>query len=357
LRSIYIPICLAVIMFGITGCQPESAKESPVVGSGPAASHQDSSAKELFVVSFNPAETKKESLRYRLISNRTAIISLGDSGKKSAKSKPQRTTERLELVIVYKPVDIKPYGQTTIEGFCESAKVKRTSSAKSSKTDAVESLAGKSFSFKVSPSGKITDYSQLTDLTRQLGGKAMDSNTRKNQSIKNPDMIFDFIAMQWYLWDSVASIKEPHKGVAIGDSWQNHELIPFPTPAFFTKQTTYTFDSVTDSPEGRIANISSLYANTDARLENMPMPYPEKFQMRGMFGFLRNYRVQSINGTGVDTINIDTGVLQSRTQYYKLEVTATFMLPLGDSSPELAIDQEINIQLLEDKLMPVENSR
>ena len=162
-------------------------------------------------------------------------------------------------------------------------------------------------------------------------------------------MIFDFVAMQWYLWDSVASIKDAHNGVAVGDSWQNSELIPFPTPAFFTKQSTYTLDSITESPNGRIAEISSSYVHTKTKLENMPMPYPARFQMRGMFGFLRNYRIQSIDGGGIDILNIDTGVLQSRNQNYKLEVSAAFMLPLGDSSPELSIEQEIKIQLLENK--------
>lgn len=67
MRSVIILICLAIVMFGVTGCQPESKRE-------------------FLVVSFDPAETKKESLRYKLISERKTEISLGDSGKGSKKN-------------------------------------------------------------------------------------------------------------------------------------------------------------------------------------------------------------------------------------------------------------------------------
>jgi hypothetical protein len=315
-------------MFGVTGCQPESERE-------------------FLVVSFDPAETKKESLRYRLISERKTEISLDSSAKKSKKNKPHKSSERLELVIAYTPVEIDPYGLTIVEGICESAKAKRTSSVKGAQKEAVESMAGKSFRFKISPSGQIADYSQINKLLRQVSEKAFTTSGKKK--IKNPDMIFDFIAMQWYLWESVASIKNPHDGVVVGDSWKSLELIPFPVPIRFTRQSTYTLDSITDSPEGRIAEISSSFIYSSTPLKNVPMPYSEGFQIRGIFGFLNKYKVQSINGSGTDILNIDTGVLQSRNLNYKLELNAAFMMPLGNSVPKVSIDQTMDIQLLEDK--------
>lgn len=317
-------------MFGIIGCQPESKRE-------------------FLVVSFDPVETKKESLRYRLISERKTEISLGSSGEETKKNKPHKSSERLELVIAYKPVEIDPYGLTIVEGICESAKAKRTSSAKVAKTEAVESIAGKSFRFKISPSGQIADYSQINELLTQVSKKAFVAGRNNKQKIKNPDMIFDFIAMQWYLWESVASIKNPHKGVAVGDNWKSLELIPFPVPVRFARQTTYTLDSITDETKGRIAEISSSFVPSNTPLKNIPLPYSEGFQIRGIFGFLNKYEVQSINGSGTDILNIDTGVLQSRNLNYKLELDAAFMLPLGNSVPKLSIDQTMDIQLLEDK--------
>ena len=317
-------------MFGITGCQPESKRE-------------------FLVVSFDPVETKKESLRYRLISERKTEISLGSSGKETKKNKPHKSSERLELVIAYKPVEIDPYGLTTVEGICESAKAKRTSSAKAAKTEAVESIAGKSFRFKITPSGQIADYSQINKLLTQVSKKAFAAGRNNEQKIKNPDMIFDFIAMQWYLWESVASIKNPHNGVAVGDSWKSLELIPFPVPIRLARQSTYTLDSITDDPKGRIAEISSSFVPSNIPLKNIPLPYSEGFQIRGIFGFLKKYEVQSINGSGTDILNIDTGVLQSRNLKYKLELDAAFMWPLGNSVPKLSIDQTMDIQLLEDK--------
>ena len=330
MRSVFILICLTVVVFGITGCLPESKRE-------------------FLVVSFDPVETKKESLRYRLISERKTEISLGSSDKKSSKSKPHKSSERLELVIAYKPVKIDPYGLTIVEGICESAKAKRTSSVKTAKTEAIESMAGKSFRFKISPSGQIADYSQINKLLRQVSEKAFSAGGKNKQKIKNPDMIFDFIAMQWYLWQSVASIKNPHDGVAVGDSWKSLELIPFPVPIRFTRQSTYTLDSITDDPKGRIAEISSSFVYSDTPLKNIPMPYSKSFKIRGIFGFLTKYKVQSINGSGTDILNIDTGVLQSRNLNYRLELSAAFMMPLGDSVPKLSIDQTMDIQLLEDK--------
>ena len=317
-------------MFGITGCEPESKRE-------------------FLVVSFDPVETKKDSLRYKLVSERKTEISLDSSGKKSTKDEPHKSSERLELVIAYKPVKIDPYGLTTIEGICESAEAKRSSSGKDAKTDAVESIAGKSFRFKISPSGQIADHSQINELLRQVAKKAFSTGRNNKQKIKNPDMIFDFIAMQWYLWESVASIKNPHNGVAVGDSWKSLELIPFSIPTRFARQSTYTLDSITDETKGRIAEISSSFVPSKIPLKNIPMPYSEGFQIRGIFGFLNKYEIQSITGSGTDILNIDTGVLQSRNLKYKLELNAAFMLPLGDSVPKLSIDQTMDIQLLEDK--------
>lgn len=246
-------------------------------------------------------------------------------------------------------MEIDHYGLTIVEGICESAKAKRTSSVKAAQKEAVESIVGKSFRFKISPSGQIADYSQINKLLRQVSEKAFSAGGKNKRKIKNPDMIFDFIAMQWYLWESVASIKNPHDGVVVGDSWKSLELIPFPVPIRFTRQSTYTLDSITEDPAGRIAEISSSFVYSSTPLKNVPMPYSKGFQIRGIFGFLNKYKVQSIDGSGTDILNIDTGVLQSRNLNYRLELSAAFMMPLGNSAPKLSIDQTMDIQLLEDK--------
>ncbi len=64
---------------------------------------------------------------------------------------------------------------------------------------------GKSFIFTVDSIGKIHDYSQLEELIKQAGEKTFSTEAGGNR-IKQPDMIGDFIATQWFLWDSISSI-------------------------------------------------------------------------------------------------------------------------------------------------------
>jgi hypothetical protein len=70
--------------------------------------------------------------------------------------------------------------------------------------------------------------------------------------------------------------------------------------------------------------------------------------MRGMFGFLRDFKFRSLDGAGSQIFNIDTGTLESEQQQYKVHIDAGFMMPLGDTVPTVTIDQKINIQLLGD---------
>lgn len=318
-------LCAAVVLSLLAGCR-------------------ESQKKELLAVEFKPDTT----LQYRFVSEREITLELkSDDPKMQDKNKPQTMAEKLELVIAYKPVEVDPLGLTVIEAKCESAKVtRRNFTAAATTPDAAEKLAGKTFTIKLSPRGKIDDYSSLTEIVRQLGEMAFTGSTTGSQKIKNPDMIYDFIAMQWYLWDSVATIEKPLDGVAKGTTWTADQLIPLPVPMIAVRKTTYTFDDVMETPEGRKAAIGSTYELSKSKLENWPKPYADRFAMKGMFGFLRNYQYQSVAGVGKQVFNIDTGVVESDRQEYKMIMTAAFMLPLGDSVPVITIDQTITTELL-----------
>ena len=304
-------------------------------------------SRELLVVDFRPDTT----LRYKLISQRDITLDLkSDDPKMKGKNKPQTMSEKLELVIAYNPVEVNPFGITTIEGKCESAKVTRkTFTTKGAGKDAVEHLVGRTFTIQLSPTGKIADYSSLTEVVRELGAKAFATNRAGKQKVKNPDMIYDFIAMQWYLWDSVATIEKPLKGVKEGTSWKTSQLVPLPIPIVPARQTTYTFDEITETPDGRKAVINSAYTLGDEKLANWPKPYTGRFAMKGMFGFLRNYKYQTLVGRGKQVFNIDAGVVESDQQQYKMTIGAAFMLPLGDSVPIITIDQKISVELLDNE--------
>ena len=143
-------ILTVVVLGGLAGCadrEKEPLKEGKeLLGEG----------KELLTVDFQEAQT----LRYRFVSSRDIDVDWepGKSGPKLDKSAVDRSSESMEMVVAYTPVEIDPYGLTTIKATCESVKVKRS---KGRRKDAVESLAGKTFTFTVDPTGKIEDYSHI----------------------------------------------------------------------------------------------------------------------------------------------------------------------------------------------------
>lgn len=328
MRRITTLLCVTVTLCTLAGCR-------------------ESDRRELLIVDFQPDTT----MRYKLTSHRDIALELkSDDPRMKGENKPQAMSEKLELVIAYNPVEVDPFGITTIEGKCESAKVTRkTFTARAAPKDAAEHLAGRTFTIQLSPTGKIADYSGLTRVVRELGKKAFASNTSGKQKTKDPDMIHDFMAMQWYLWDSVATIKKPLKGVEKGNSWKTSQLVPLPIPIIAVRDTTYTLDEVTETPDGRKAVINSEYVLSDEKLKNCPSPYTGSFAMKGMFGFLRNYKYLSLAGQGKQIFNIDAGTVESDQQQYKMTIGAAFMLPLGDSVPIITIDQKISIELLDNE--------
>lgn len=328
MRTIFSLTCTCIIVLALAGCQ-----------------QSELSTTDLLSVDFSEGTV----LRYKLVSSRDVEVNLDSTGSasKGGQSKPQKMSEKLVLVIAYKPVEVDPYGLSTIEAKCESAKVTRTSVVrKSSERDGAESLAGESFRFRITPAGRIKDYTDLKALIRRCGDKAFASSTGRQGRIKNSDMITDFSAFQWHFWDSIASIEDAVAGVEPGQSWKATQFIALPMPIPAARETTYTLDRVDETEAGRKAVIVSSYKLSDSRVKNWPRPYTGQFSMRGMFGFLRKFKFRSLEGSGEQIFNIDTGTLESEEQQYKVHIDAGFMMPLGDTVPTVTIDQKISIELL-----------
>ncbi len=302
--------------------------------------------KEFFVVDFK----ENSALRYQLVSERDIELNLGEAEttKKSRNQKPQKMSDKLKLVIAYKPIKVDPYGLTTIEATCESVEVTRISfTGKKTTSDAVRSLRGKTYTFEITPSGKFEDYANLQEVVRELGKKAFAQKVGKQGRVKNPDMISDFVALQWYFWDSAATIEKPIEGVGIGQSWKALQFIPLPIPRAVVRETTYKLSEIKETPDGRQAVITSSYALSDQRVKNWPKPYSGRFRMKGMFGFLRNYRMKSLSGTGTQIFNLDTGQVESEQQQYRVDIDTDFLMPLGDTKPKLIIQQKLEVQILD----------
>lgn len=321
----------AAVLTALAGCGPMAGGKGPL-GRG----------KELLTVDFPAGQT----LRYRFVSSRQITVAWDapEQTAQSAKPATDKSSESMEMVISYSPVEINPYGLTTVKATCESVKVSRS---KGPQRDAAESLAGKTFTLAVGPTGKIENNSQLDELLKEAGKKAFRENTGQGR-IKEPDMINDIVASQWFLWDAVSSIEEPSKGVAVGQSWRSKLSVPTPMVMRKARDVTYTLAELKQAEQGRLAVIRSSYGLSDSAPRSWPIPYSGSFQPAGAFGFYRNYQVLNLKGEGEELFNIDAGRTQQYHQHYQLQLKASLLIALAGASPTITIDQNLTMTLIED---------
>jgi hypothetical protein len=300
--------------------------------------------KEVLTVDFQ----KDQVLRYKFISSRDIEVdwsALATNKSSNTRSEIKQSSESVEMIVSYMPVEVTP-GLTTVKATCESVKVTRNSETTRQREtgDAVESLAGKTFTFNINAAGKIEDYSQIEALIKEAGEKAFRSRGDNNR-IKEPDMIGDFTATQWFLWNSVSSIKKPINGVSIGQTWNSTLSVPLPMVAKQGRDVTYKLEQVRDSNDGRIAVITSTYLSAREESIDWPLPYSGSFQMTGTFGFLRNYKLLDLQGTGQEFFNVDKGRIERYDQRFEAKFDAAPAMSLG-ANPKINIKQTLTMQLL-----------
>jgi len=330
-----------VIICVFTGCK-SSLKEDSI-----------NTGKILLTVDFQPSQT----LEYRFVSSRVTRIDWDPTKNTPTSTETPPSAgrgeypESMEMVVAYTPIQVDQYGLTTIKATCKSVKVTRSQSqgGRTSRKDAVESLRGESFTFTVGPTGKIEDYSQLERLIRKTGTKAF----REDQSqgrIKEPEMINDFIASQWFLWDSQSSLVNPSKGVSIGQTWKSKLFVPTSMLLRRAREVTYKLDEIRNSDKGRLALIRSSYENTETVPRSWPIPYSGRFQLSGPLGFLwmfsKGFKVLDLQGQGEELFNIDAGRIEQYSQEYQVLLEA-LSTPLPGARPRVTIEQKLTMQLIE----------
>lgn len=286
-------------------------------------------------------------LQYRFVAKREVTIQWDPEGKmsKPGKSVTDTNTESLNIVMAYTPIEVDPFGLSTIKATCKSAKVSRTkqTGARGQK-DAAEHFAGKTYTFKVGPTGKIEDNSELDKLIKQVGEKAFKSDALRGR-IKNPEMINDFVCTQWFLWDSISSIDTASEGLVPGQSWKSKLSLPSPIVMRQARDVVYTLKEIRPTNQGRVATITSSYSLSDSVPNNWPIPYSGRFRVSGTFGFLGGYKLLSVQGTGRETFNIDTGQSEQYEQEYEMKLSS--MIPLGiGAKPQITIRQTITANKL-----------
>ena len=329
-NTIIVPV---LILSFLTGCGGPKEQKKPAVETG--------KGKVLFTVDFEQGKV----LRYKFVSNRTTEILLAGSTD-DQKNKANKYTESMEMVMAYNPVKVNAYGLSTIEAKCESMKITKNLPTGARK-DAAENFAGKTFTFTVGPSGKITDYSRMEALINETAEKAFRENSTQGR-IKEPDMVNDFLATQWFLWDSISSIPHPSEGAAVGQIWKSQLSIPISLIMHQARDVEYKLQEIRDSQNGKIAVIDSTFSLSKSSPQGWRIPYRDSFQMSGPFGFYVNCRGSDLQGKGQELFNIDAGKSLGYEQSYKMTVTAALMIPLGGISPKITIDQKLSMQLLDD---------
>lgn len=291
---------------------------------------------------------KDRPLRYEFTSGRDVEIdwSQQKDGTEANRSKTEKISESMDMTVVYTPIGTDANGFTIIKADCLSVQARRNPD-KSRQQDAVTHFAGRTFTFTVDRTGKMRDVSQLGNLIREVGKQAFRQGSKQGR-IKEPDMISDFVASQWFLWDSISSLGENAKGPSVGQSWKSQLSVTTPMVSREGRDVIYTLGEIRQTKKGAIAVIRSSYSLAKSVTGSWPMPYSGSFQMSGTFGFLRGYNYTGLQGEGEELFNIDTGQTEQYNQTYKLEADASLPIAVG-TKPKITITQKLSMKLVENR--------
>lgn len=333
----------AAFVASLCGCkttEKDKDAEKPAAVAAPA----DKQGRVFLTMDFE----KDRTLRYRFVSRRKLTLDW-DPNATDAKNRVQEYGENMEMIVAYTPVEVDPYGVSTIRAKVESIRTARSggTGGRVFGKDAVESARGRSFVIEVDSRGRIVDAGELKALIEEMGEKAFRDDSAKGPRTKEPDMIGDFVAGVWFLWDGVATIPSPAEGLAVGMKWPSQLSVPTPMVMRQARDVTYRFNGVRSGPRGAAAVIESTYKPAASAPADWPVPYSGRFQMSGTFGFLGSYQVLDLEGYGEELYNIQAGRLEQRIQKYTMQVKAS-PPPLGiRANPHITIEQTLITELLE----------
>jgi len=296
----------------------------------------------LLTVDFEPGQT----LRYRFVSRRQITLDW-DPNATATKNRVQEHAEQMEMVVAYTPVEVDPYGVSTVRATVESVQAVRSGgpTGRAGGADAVTGSKDRSYTIRVDSRGRIVDANELRALIQEMGEKAFRADTSGGRT-KDPDMIGDFVAGSWFLWDALAAIPLPAEGLVIGQTWSSQLPAPTPMVMRLARDVAYRFNGFRAGPRGSAAVIENTCTLADTVPADWPVPYSGRFRMSGTFGFLGPYEVLSLDGTGEDLFNIEAGRLEQRLHRYTMQVKAS-LPPMGvQAHPHLTIGQSLAVELL-----------
>jgi hypothetical protein len=253
-------------------------------------------------------------------------------------------TEYLELDMAYTPQKTSEDDIFEVTATCRSVNIKRSRLGKGwvDRKDPVELFAGKQYTFVVDASGRIADANALDQLLKELGEKAFRPD-RSRGRIKEPEMIADLVATQWFLWDAVAATQG--KALHVGDTWTSRLSVPTPMVMRKARDVTYRLHEIQDHNDlGPVAVIDSTFLLSQGKAPSTwPIPYAGRFRVSGPFGFLRGYQVVSLEGSGRERFLVDQGKTEGYEHQYEMVIDA--MVPMGlHAVPRIIINQTLTMR-------------
>ena len=283
--------------------------------------------------------TQGETLQYLFKSHRDVQVQWDAQALAEGDQNAAHTmTETLSLRMTFEPVEVTDQ-RTLLQATCKSAVVRRSglTGKRRATRDAVERMAGRSFTLVLDAQGRITDANELDALLKELGTHAF--RLSGGDRIKDPEMINDVAASQWFLWDAVTSI-DPN-GVKRGDTWSSRLSVPTPMVLRKARDVTYTLADVNDT----VATIDMVCVlSPDKAPRTWPIPYAGKFLVSGPFGFLRGFKVLSLAGQGSEQFDLALGRSLGYEQTYHMELQG--MIPFSMRvMPRILIDQTLSMTL------------
>jgi hypothetical protein len=336
-------LLIAAFLALIPGCKTPGEDEGQAAAVKTSAPDK---SRVFLTVDFEQGRT----LRYRFVSRRGVTLDW-DPGATATKNRVQEHAEHMEMIVAYTPVEVDPYGVSTVRATVESVRAVRSGgpTGRALGVDAVESSKGKSFVIQVDPRGRIVDANEMKALIEEMGEKAFRDGAGGART-KDPDMIGDFVAGVWFLWDAVAMIPSPADGLVIGQTWPSQLPVPMPMVMRQARDVIYRFNGIRSGPRGAAGVIESTYKLADAAPADWPVPYSGRFRMSGTFGFLGPYEVLSLEGAGEELYNLEAGRLEQRQQKYAMRVKAS-LPPMGiQAQPHITIEQTLIAERIEGEI-------
>jgi hypothetical protein len=271
-----------------------------------------------------------KSIQYQVALERQVQVVLGSSA-------PQKMTEYLDLIMDCQPLE-QPAGLASYEITFRSIQAKRVDFVQTGKfADSAAGLAGKSFTVTVAADGKVASP-QLEQELKRLSADSFDPVKKVNARLKNADFLADIWSIQTVVFESASAWKNTKAGHSFQTSCQQvWPIANTPCPAAATVWRREKGD------DGDIILKAVDRLSDRPAVNPIPMIYSGDFKMEGLLGYLRNCKIESLDGQII--CRMDRGLVLPVTivSEQAISATAAYTLTQDDPHSEMTVKELLKI--------------